>query len=185
MDLINSLVEKLKIKEVVGILFCATLIITALPQEVLTYLKLSEIRDKYQMYISLCLIITSAYYMFNILGFAGRFIIKRIINEKRIAIKYMKNEMSADEMGLLIEVFYDKNNNIFKSSGYIEYSDGRKAPLESKCILYRASSMSNIGIYAHCAFAYNLQPYAREFLNRNLRNGNIKIQNNSFEYMLA
>ena len=45
--------------------------------------------------------------------------------------------------------------------------------------------MSNTGIYAHCAFAYNLQPYAREFLNRNLRNGNIKIQNNSFEYMLA
>lgn len=185
MDLIKSIVEKLKIKEIVGILFCATLIITLLPQEVLIYLKLSEVREKYQMYISLSLIITSAYYMFNILGFVGRFIVKRIINVKRIAIKYMKNEMSADEMELLIEVFYDKHNSIFKSSGYIEYSDGRKAPLESKWIIYRASSMSNTDMYAYCAFAYNLQPYAREFLNRNLRNGNIKIQNNSFEYRLA
>lgn len=185
MDLIKSIVEKLKIKELVGILFCTTLIITALPEEVLTYLKLSEIRDKYQMYISLSLIITSAYYMFNILVFVGRFIVKRIINEKRIAIKYMKNEMSADEMELLIKVFYDKHNSIFKSSGYIEYSDGRKAPLESKWIIYQASSMSNTDMYAYCAFAYNLQPYAREFLNRNLRNGNIKIQNNSFEYRLA
>ncbi|WP_346876824.1 super-infection exclusion protein B [Clostridium sp. UBA5712] len=185
MDLIKSIVEKLKIKEVVGILFCATLIITALPQDVLTYLKLSEIRDKYQMYISLCLIITSAYYMSSILGFVGKFIVRRIINEKRIGIKYMKNEMSADEMELLIEVFYDKNNNTFKSSGYIEYSDGRKTPLENKWIIYLASNMSNTNRYDYCAFAYNLQPYAREFLNRNLRTGNIKIQSNSFEYRLA
>lgn len=185
MDLIKSIVEKLKIKEVVGILFCATLIITVLPREVLIYLKLLEVRNKYQMYISLSLIITTAYYMFNILVFVGRYITTKIINEKRLAIKYMKSEMSADEMGLLIEIFYDKRYNTFKSSGYIEYSDGRKAALESKWILYRASSMSNTAIYAHCAFAYNLQPYAREFLNRNLERGNIKIQDNLFEYRLT
>jgi len=185
MDLIKLIVEKFKIKEVIGILFCTTLIITVLPKEALTYLKLLEFRDKYQMYISLSLIITAAYYLFNILGVIGRFITTKIINEKRVAIKYMKNEMSADEMQLLIETFYDKNNNTFKSSGYIEYSDGRKAPLESKWILYRSSSMSNTAIYAQCAFAYNLQPHAREFLNKNLKRGNIKIQNNSFEYILA
>jgi hypothetical protein len=119
MDLIKSIVDKLKIKEVVGILFCTTLIITALPKEALSYLKLLEFRDKYQMYISLSLIITSAYYVFNILGFIGRFITTKIINERKVAIKYMKNEMSADEMQLLIETFYDKDNNTFNSSGYI------------------------------------------------------------------
>lgn len=40
-------------------------------------------------------------------------------------------------MRLLIEVFYDNGNNAFKSSGYIEYSDGRKTPLESKWIKYK------------------------------------------------
>lgn len=185
MDLIKSILEKLKVKEIVGILFCATAIFTMLPKEVLVYLKLLEIREKYQIYISLCLIMTSAYYMFNILEFVGKFIVKRIINEKRIAIKYMKKQMSEDEMKLLIEVFYDKYNNNFKSSGYIEYSDGRKTPLENKWIIYLASTMSNADRYGYCEFAYNLQPYARKFLNKNLKNGNIKIQNNSFEYKLV
>jgi hypothetical protein len=34
--------------------------------------------------------------------------------------------------------------------------------------------MSNTDIYAQCAFAYNLQPYAREFSNKNFKKGNIK-----------
>ncbi|MBU3103925.1 super-infection exclusion protein B [Clostridium gasigenes] len=183
--MIKSIIEKLKLKELIGILFGSALIITILPYDIISYLKLVEVREKYQMYISLCLIITSAYYIFNILGFISGFIIGKVVNEKKVAIKYMKNKMSADEMELLIKTFYDNSNNAFKSSGYMEYSDGRKAALESKWIIYLASNISNSNNYGYCSFAYNLQPYAREFLNKNLKNGNIKIDNNSFKYILT
>lgn len=33
-------------------------------------------------------------------------------------------------------------------------------------------------------FAYNLQPYAVEFLNKNLANGNIKIEGDRLTYLL-
>ena len=91
----------------------------------------------------------------------------------------MKNMMSPDEMGLLIEKYYDSTNNMFRSTAMIEYSDGRKAALESKFILYRASSMSK-----WYSFAYNLQPYAVEFLNKNLYAGNIEVHGDSFQYKL-
>lgn len=91
----------------------------------------------------------------------------------------MKNMMSPDEMGLLIEKYYDSTNNMFRSTAMIEYSDGRKAALESKFILYRASSMSQ-----WYSFAYNLQPYAVEFLNKNLHAGNIEVHGDSFQYKL-
>ena len=182
--MIKAIIEKLKIKEIVGISFCSALIITILPNEIISYIRLVEIREKYQMYISLCLIITSAYYIFNIFGFIGVFLMRKLVNEKNIAIKYMRNHMSGDEMELLIQTFHDNSNNTFKSSGYIEYSDGRKAALESKCIIYLASSMSNINNYRDCAFAYNLQPYTREFSNNKLKNGDIKIENDSFKYRL-
>jgi len=81
-------------------------------------------------------------------------------NPKKTAIKYMKETMTPDEMWLLIEKFYDKDNHQFRSSGMIEFSDDRKTALESKFVLYRASSMSE-----WYSFAYNLQPYAYEFLN--------------------
>ena len=79
----------------------------------------------------------------------------------------------------IIEVFYDRKNNIFRTTGYIDFSDGRKAALENKHIIYISSTISN-GL----SFSYNLQPYAAEFLNKNLRENNIKIEGNNMRYNL-
>lgn len=179
MGIIKSIIEKFKLKELIAILFATALIITLIPKDIAFSLNLLKFREVYQTYISLCLIITGAYYIVTIFIFIKKFIYSKIFNWKRTAINYMKNYMSPDEMGLLIEIFYDSENNRFKSSGMIEYSDGRKAALESKHVLYRASSMSE-----WYAFAYNLQPYVRDFLNMNLQQGNIRIMPNRFEYVL-
>lgn len=92
----------------------------------------------------------------------------------------MKENMSPDEMWLLVESFYDERNKRFSSSGKIDYSDGRKAPLESKHIIYLASQMGDM-LYG---FSYNLQPYALEFLNKNLKDGNIQITGNRVSFQL-
>lgn len=181
MELIKTIVDKFKIKELFGIVFFTTLLITILPESIIKLMYLEEFKEKYQVYISLGVIITSAYYILNLIQFIRKVIVDKLINSRRIAIKYMKKQISIDEMELIIETFYDDKNNIFKSSGYISYSDGRKAALENRKIIYLSASISEFG----ANFAYNLQPYAREFLNKNLKDGNIKINNNLLEYNLS
>lgn len=176
---LKAVIDKFKIKELIAIIFIAALIVTLIPKDVATKLNILKFRNDYQTYISLCLIVTGAYYIINILNFIKRFFLGKIFSWKRTALNYMKKYMSSDEMHLLIQVFYDRENNRFKSSGMIEYSDGRKAALESKYVLYRASTMSE-----GYSFAYNLQPTIREFLNKNLVEGNIKIGRDIFEYIL-
>ncbi|CUN86908.1 super-infection exclusion protein B [Clostridium disporicum] len=181
MELIKTIVDKFKIKELVGVVFFTTLLITILPKNIIELMYLGEFKEKYQVYISLGLIIASAYYILSIIVFISEMMVSKLINSKKIAIKYMKNQISPDEMQLIIKTFYDDTNKIFKSSGYISYSDGRKAALENKKIIYLASTISRSG----SSFAYNLQPYAREFLNKNLKYGNIKINNDLLEYNLS
>ena len=176
---VKAIVDKFKIKELVAIIFVAALIVTLIPKDIATKLNILEFRNDYQTYISLCLIVTGANYILGIFNFIKRFFMGKIFSWKRTAIKYMKRYMSQDEMGLLIEVFYDRKNNRFKATGMIDVSDGRKAALESKHVIYLASQVSE-----WYSFAYNLQPAPREFLNKNLVEGNININANSFKYIL-
>lgn len=179
MDIIKAIVEKLKLKELFAIVFGAALIITFIPPEVALKLKIQEFRNTYQTYISICIIVVGVYYLLDVGRRIKNYIWNRRNNPKKIAINYMKKVMSVEEMGLLIEKYYDCVNYRFRSSAMIEFSDGRKAALESKYILYRASSMSE-----WYSFAYNLQPYVLEFLNKNLKDGNIAVNGTQFRYKL-
>lgn len=179
MDIIKAIIEKLKIKELFGIIFVAALFITVFPTNLAQTLKIEEFRNTYQTYISICIIIIGAYYLLVIMQKIWVYLWGKFHNPKKIALSYMKNTITGDEMGLLVEKYYDPSNKIFRSSAMIEFSDGRKAALESKFILYRASSMSE-----WYSFAYNLQPYALEFLNKNLKAGNIEIKGNLIKYRM-
>ena len=172
---IDTILQKLKIKQIIGIIFFVTLILTLMPYNVATTMGLNIFKERFQIYISLCLIASSSYYLFEMVNFILRFIIGKINNPKSIAIRYIKKEISEDEMGLIIERFYDESLNRFVSSGKIDINDGRKAALEHKYILYRAASVS----YGYTTFAYNLQPYVREILNKNIKKGNIRIDINN------
>ena len=188
MNIIKAIVGKFKLKEVMAILFIASLIITCIPEKMLLQLSLGEMKDKYQIYISMCLVITLGYYIYRFGNSLIKFISSKIFSKKREAIKYMKNQMSGEEMALLINTFYDYSNNTFRSSGSIDYASGIKTPLQFHNVIYLASNMSHynntISSYGGIAFAYNLYPYAREFLNENLKNNNIVISNNEVKYSL-
>lgn len=180
MGIIKSIVEKLKLKELFAIVFIVAMIITFMPADWAQKMKLDSFRSTYQTYISLCMIAIGAYYILCVVSWIKQYIWRKFHNVKKIALNYMKNNMSPDEMGLLIDTFYDFQNGRFASSGKIDYSDGRKAPLESKHIIYLASRMGSMIE----GFSYNLQPYALEFLNRNLVEGNIEIAENHFRFKL-
>ncbi len=179
MGILKSIIEKIKLNELAVIALIASLILTLLSEKQIERLGLTGILQ-YQMYISLCLIITSSYFMMIVIFKIIKFFRNKFFGFDKIGKNYMKTYMSPEEMGLLISVFYDSINKSFRTSGLIEYNDGLKAGLEAKHIIYRSSSLSTFGT----EFSYNLQPYAREFLNKNLRNGNITIRGDSFEYKL-
>lgn len=179
MELITSIIQKLKIKELFSMLFIASIIITFMPENFADKISILEFREKYQVWISLIMIGIGCYYIFNIIVFIKNYIYCKIYNSEKSALSYMKNSMSYDEMLLLIQTFFDVENEEFKSSGYINISDGRKTPLVQKNIIYMAS---NIG--KGFTFAYNLQPYALKFLNKNLKEENIRVENNKLIYNL-
>lgn len=180
MGVIKTIVEKLKLKELFAIVFVASIVITAMPNDLAHRMKIDTFWNTYQTYLSLCIICIGAYYVLNILGGIKNFIWRKFHNVEKIGTNYMKYHMSPDEMELLMRTFYDVDNHIFRSFGTINYRDGRKAPLESKHIIYLASRMGSVAY----GFAYNLQPYALEFLNKNLEEGNIRVENNQLVYEL-
>ena len=180
MSIIKTIIEKLKLKELFAIIFIAALIITFVPNEWAQKMKIDTYRNTYQTYISLCIIAIGAYYVLHLLGWIKKRIWAKFHNWKRIGTNYMKEYMSLDEMELLMLTFYDANNHIFRSSGTIDCMDGRKAALENKHIIYLASRTGTI----IKGFSYNLQPYALEFLNKNLEEGNIRVENNELVYEL-
>ncbi len=86
MELLKILIGKFKLKELFAIIWCTSLIMILLPNNIMDYLKILTIREKYQMYISLSFIITSAYYVINILKYVVKFLIEIIFNKKRLLL---------------------------------------------------------------------------------------------------
>ena len=179
-EAIGKIIEKLKIKEIIGILFIACLIITFIPDNLAIKLDILKFRITYQTYLTLVIICTGSYYILFALKEISTFVLSKMINSKKIAINYMKKTMSPDEMGLLVEKFYDPVNIRFKTSSLIDIQDGRLAPLLNKKILYQSSQIGDF-VYG---FSFNLQPYVLEFLNENLRSGRITIEGTNFSYQL-
>lgn len=178
MEFIKKIIEKINIKELFGITFVAALILTLIPKEFLAKMHLLNFKTKYQTYISLCILIIGSYYVLQIMVFIRKFILHKIINSNRRVLKYIKYSMSQDEMGLIIETFYDREMEKFRISGKIDYSDGRKAPLQSNGVIYLSSTLGDI----YDGFSYNLQSYVLTFLNENLEKGNIIVSNSMVKY---
>lgn len=179
MGILRVIIDKFKLRDLISILLMVSFSVTVMPNNWILKLGINDFVNKYRMYISLCLILCSSYFLVILIEKLVSFTCRKLYNYKKIAIKYMKNDMSINEMQLIVQTFYDKNSKKFNSSGYIDMSDGRKAALESKHIIYLASQFS-----CYDTFAYNLQPYAFKFLNKNLEDGNIKFDYDRFSYVL-
>lgn len=179
MAFINTIISKFKVKEIAAISFFSSLLLTVLPNGILKNLALLEFKNNYKTTISLVLIVTTSYYLLNFIKTLKVIVFSKMFPSHKKAIRYMKNHMSEDEMSLIIETFYDKSNNLFLSTGKISMFDGRRTPLESKKVIYLSSTVGDFD-----EFAYSLQPYARKFLNKNLKKGNINIAKNNFSYVL-
>lgn len=179
MSVIKTIIEKMKLKEICAVLFIAGIIITYMPQDYAMKFSIVEFRETYQTYISVGLIIIAAFYIFSFITWVSEKIFFKFHNPEKIGKNYLKNVMSADEMGFLVEKLYDRESNVFRNTAYIDMSDGRGAGLTSKHVIYLSTNISNWN-----SFAYNLQPWAYKFLNKNLKEGNIVVSGSSVQFQL-
>lgn len=67
MNFIKTIIEKLKIKELFAIVFIVAIAVTFMPVEWAQKIHIENLRVKYQSYISICMIIVGAYYLFRII----------------------------------------------------------------------------------------------------------------------
>lgn len=169
----------MKLKEVFAVLFIAGIIITVLPDAVAIKYGIAAFRDAYQTYISIAVIVIAAFYLLNIITWIFNKVYFKCFGPEHIGKKYLKEIMSPDEMGFLVEKFYDQENRVFRNTGYIDINDGRGAGLKNRHVIYISANASYYNSFAH-----NLQPWAYRFLNENLAKGNIKIQGQHIEFKL-
>ena len=72
MSVIRTLIEKLKVKEILFVLFVSAIIITFMPKELAKNINIYSFRELYQTYISLCIIIIGAYYIYRIVVYCKK-----------------------------------------------------------------------------------------------------------------
>ncbi|MBW8381428.1 MAG: superinfection exclusion B family protein, partial [Youngiibacter sp.] len=142
MNILKSIIEKFNLKELIGIMLITTLALTVAPVSLLSYLGLLQGVIKYKSLTSIVLIICISYFLYILIGLLVNRIKTRFWGYQSCALKYLKNEINQVEKELLIEKFYDKQTKSFLLNGVIDLSDGRQAALESKMIMYRASTIS-------------------------------------------
>ncbi len=65
MGIIKAIVEKLKIKELFAILFIAGVCFSLIPSKIADKMEILELRNRYQSFVSIGLIIIGSYYVLH------------------------------------------------------------------------------------------------------------------------
>ena len=62
MPILKFIIEKFKLNELIAIIFLICCLMIFMPIEYMKFLKLDELKTKYQMYISIGFLLTSSYF---------------------------------------------------------------------------------------------------------------------------
>lgn len=91
----------------------------------------------------------------------------------RKSIRYLIS-LPQKENEYFVSLFYDKENNEFKSTAVCEIGNSILATLQSMLIVYRPSEYAE---YMHF-FGFSLTPYILYFLNNGIKTGKISVGKN-------
>ena len=173
--LVNVLLEKTKLT--VFLLFGTSSFITFSPDVFLQHICIYELTLPFKPYISFIFIISAFFYIYELISFLNVKVKEWLNSPDKISLKYFKRHISRDEVGFLIEKFYDYNHNVFRKTGCIEYTDGRGAELEYNHIIYRSSNVTKRPkiMEQDQTFDYNLSSFSFTFLNYKLKSNELII----------
>ena len=72
MPILKFIIEKFKLNELIAIIFLICCLMIFMPIEYMKFLKLDELKTKYQMYISIGFLLTSSYFFVRFISWINR-----------------------------------------------------------------------------------------------------------------
>lgn len=130
-------------------------VILFLPMDLAKKLAINDFREEFRVYIGPAFLLTTSFcvariYMFFINGYNQRKNIK--------ARKEQLTKLTPEEKGYLVPFIRGQSNSV-----HVGMDDGVMAGLKAKGITYCPTNMGDV----LTGFAFNLQPWAREYLEEN------------------
>ncbi|CAJ1762150.1 hypothetical protein PEKONANI_00066 [Aeromonas jandaei] len=129
-------------------------LILFLPEEHSKILAVDGFRNEYKVFLGPAFLITLSFCAARLFHFLMQGYRQRQTIKNRHAILH---NLTPEEKGYLIPYIARKQNTI-----YVGMDDGIMAGLRAQGITYLAASMGDM----HNGFAFNLQPWAREYLDK-------------------
>jgi len=156
-DKITGLVDYFR--KIPGAFFIAIVLVLGLclfvSEGIARTLAIDEFRDKYRVFLGPTFLLAVSFSGARLFTF---FIQSRSRNHNRKARQKALHELTPEERGYLVPYVLDQQNTI-----YVGLDDGVMGGLVVKKITYRASNMGDV----LKGFAFNLQPWARAYLEDN------------------
>ena len=147
-------IRKIPAVFLVAILSVLALIIF-MPEQQAKMLAVDEFRGQFRVYLGPAFLLTVSFCVARIFTFLMQ------AHNQRKALKQRQqrlNQLTPEEKGYLIPYIHEQQNSI-----HVGMDDGVMAGLRSKGITYLAANMGDL----INGFAFNLQPWAREHLEKN------------------
>ncbi len=178
LKIFSSLLQKVKIEQLILVAFVFLLLLKILPKNILGFLGIENITNCYREETGILLLFCLAF----LIVFFFFYVIKQIRLHKQlprtVGINFFKKHCTEDDIRFLIEKYYDSELKKFRTSAHIRIQDGRKAALECYKVIYQASSVGD----AITGFDYNLHPYAIKLLNSYLQKKILVIEKDCFSF---
>lgn len=130
-------------------------LILFLPEEYAKTLAVDGFRNEYRVFLGPAFLLTLSFCVARIFIFFMQGYRQKQALKKRQEALY---SLTPEEKGYLIPYIEGQRNTV-----NVGMDDGVMAGLRLKCITYRAANMGDL----QNGFAFNLQPWAREYLKKN------------------
>lgn len=171
-DLVGTIIEKLKIKEIVVVLLLSGSVILFAPVRIVNILGLYSWRDEYRSYIGITVLICAALCLIWIAIWFMNIIYALVLAYQRRM--YLKKTISDQEKEYLIINFYDFKRGEFKCTANMDVTSGNTSLLKDACIIERATQLAR----SFDCWAYCLQPGVRKYMNKAIKKKKITITTN-------
>lgn len=159
MSLPDKLLEWIKLTpKYLACLLVLSLLLMFLPNNLLVFLGIKELRDIYRSWIGLTIIVTVSFLcVHGCIPLVNQAKVKCSERRKIKLGRKKLHDLTPEEKHILSKYLYENT-----LTQYFEVSDGIVSGLEQSSILYRSSDWSH-RLYN---FAYNIQPWAWKYLNK-------------------
>lgn len=157
MDKLTALAEyfrKVPVAFLVAVLTVLGLILF-LPEHYAKILAIDTFRSQYRVFIGPAFLLVLAFSAARLFTyFASAYADRRLLKERREPL----HTLTPEEKGYLVPYVHSQQNSV-----YVGMDDGVMAGLRKKGVTYLAANMGDL----LNGFAFNLQPWAREYLQSN------------------